>query len=102
VCAFDPARRLLPFYQFFINTEDSMVVEHLKNSPCCPARRSSRSPPSKARNPGTRAAQKALAREVTTLVHGPDALQSAVKASEILFGGTIEGVSEKVLPGCGG
>jgi len=34
---------------------------------------------------------------VTTLVHGPDALQSAVKASEILFGGTIEGVSEKVF-----
>jgi tyrosyl-tRNA synthetase len=31
---------------------------------------------------------------VTALVHGPEALDAAVKASEILFGGPLEGVTE--------
>jgi tyrosyl-tRNA synthetase len=48
-------------------------------------------------DPGARAAQKALARELTRLVHGEDALSAAVKASEILFGGSLEGVSEEVF-----
>ena len=94
----DPAKTSpYRFYQFFINTEDSMVVEHLKKFTLLSREEIEPLAAEQARNPGTRAAQKALAREVTTLVHGPDALQSAVKASEILFGGTIEGVSEKVF-----
>ncbi|HND62922.1 MAG TPA: S4 domain-containing protein, partial [Opitutaceae bacterium] len=48
-------------------------------------------------NPGARAAQKALARELTQLVHGADALAGAIKASEILFGGSLEGISESVF-----
>ena len=48
-------------------------------------------------NPGARAAQKALARELTTLVHGPDALSAAIKASEILFGGSLDGVTEQLF-----
>jgi len=35
-----------------------------------------------------------LARELTTLVHGPTACEEAVRASEILFGGSLEGLSE--------
>jgi tyrosyl-tRNA synthetase len=48
-------------------------------------------------NPGARAAQKALARELTLLVHGPEALAAAIKASEILFGGSLDGISEAVF-----
>src|SRR5206468_2798875 len=48
-------------------------------------------------DPGARAAQKALARELTRLVHGEDALIAAMKASEILFGGSLEGVSEAIF-----
>ncbi|HUR58344.1 MAG TPA: S4 domain-containing protein, partial [Opitutaceae bacterium] len=44
-------------------------------------------------NPGARLAQKTLAKEMTALVHGPDRLAGAIKASEVLFGGAIEGLS---------
>ncbi len=85
------------FYQFFINTEDSMVVEYLKKFTLLSREEIEPLAAEHARNPGARVAQRALAREVTALVHGPEALQAAVKASEILFGGTIEGVSEEVF-----
>jgi tyrosyl-tRNA synthetase len=48
-------------------------------------------------NPGARAAQKALAREVTTLVHGQTACDDALRASEIMFGGGLGGISESVF-----
>ena len=44
--------------------------------------------------PESRAAQKSLARAMTELVHGADAVAAAVRASEILFGGPLDGVSE--------
>ena len=45
-------------------------------------------------NPGAREAHRTLAKAVTDLVHGPDATKEAIHASEILFGGGLEGVSE--------
>ena len=48
-------------------------------------------------NPGARAAQKALAREMTVLVHGQEALAAALKASEILFGGSLDGITEEIF-----
>ena len=50
-----------------------------------------------AENPGARAAHKALAKAVTDLVHGPEATAEALRASEILFGGELAGVSESHL-----
>ena len=47
-----------------------------------------------AENPGARAAHKALAKAVTDLVHGPSATAEAMRASEILFGGDLAGISE--------
>ena len=47
-----------------------------------------------AENPGARAAHKALAKAVTDLVHGPAATAEAMRASEILFGGDLAGISE--------
>ncbi|MDD2762551.1 MAG: tyrosine--tRNA ligase [Opitutaceae bacterium] len=85
------------FYQFFINTEDSLAVEYLKKFTLLPRDQIEALAAEHAQNPGARAAQKALAREVTTLVHGADALAAALKASEILFGGSLEGVSEKIF-----
>jgi tyrosyl-tRNA synthetase len=40
---------------------------------------------------------KKLARELTTLVHGKAACDDAVRASEIMFGGELQGVSEAVF-----
>jgi tyrosyl-tRNA synthetase len=45
-------------------------------------------------NPGAREAHKALAKAATDLVHGPSATAEAIRASEILFGGELEGISE--------
>ena len=44
--------------------------------------------------PEARVAHKALAADVTTLIHGAAATQEAIRASEILFGGGLEGISE--------
>ena len=43
----------------------------------------------------TRKAQRELARYVTEMVHGPTALESAVRASEVLFGKEISGLSAR-------
>jgi tyrosyl-tRNA synthetase len=37
-------------------------------------------------NPGAREAQKALARDVTTIVHGQERLQSVERVTDVLFG----------------
>src|SRR5207244_10450972 len=39
-------------------------------------------------------AHKALAKAATDLVHGPSATAEALRASEILFGGGLDGISE--------
>ena len=41
--------------------------------------------------------QKKLAWEVTALVHGEETADQVVKAAEILFGGTVEGLSDEEL-----
>src|SRR5207302_5790584 len=43
------------------------------------------------------AAHKALAKAVTDLVHGPAATTEAIRASEILFGGDLAGISENTF-----
>jgi tyrosyl-tRNA synthetase len=85
------------FYQFFINTEDSMVVEYLKKFTLLPREQIEALAAEHAKNPGTRAAQKALAREVTALVHGTAARDDAVRASEIMFGGGLDGITEALF-----
>ncbi len=82
------------FYQFFINTEDSKVIEYLKKFTMLPREEIDALAAAHEQNPGTRAAQKALAGEVTTLVHGKDACDDAVRASAIVFGGGLDGVTE--------
>ncbi len=48
-------------------------------------------------NPAAREAHRALAREVTTLVHGRTACDDAVRASEIMFGGGLDGITEALF-----
>ena len=69
------------FYQFFINAEDSMVVEYLKKFTLLSREAIEPVAAEHAQNPGARSAQKTLAREVTALVHGQAACDDAVRAS---------------------
>lgn len=84
-------------YQFFVNTEDAKVCEYLRKFTFLSRAEIEPLEAAHAANPGAREAHRALAREVTRLVHGPEALGSALKASEILFGGSLDGVTETIF-----
>lgn len=85
------------FYQFFVNADDADVIKLLKTLTFLSRDEITALENELKNNPGARAAQKALAREMTTLVHGADALAAALKASEILFGGSLDGVTEAIF-----
>lgn len=85
------------FYQFFVNSDDADVVKLLKTLTFLSHDEITALEKEAKANPGARAAQKALAQQMTTLVHGAEALAAALKASEILFGGSLDGVSEAIF-----
>jgi tyrosyl-tRNA synthetase len=85
------------FYQFFINTDDSAVAEYLRKFTLLSAGEIAALEKAHAANPGAREAHRALAREVTTLVHGKSACDDAVRASEIMFGGGLDGITEALF-----
>ncbi|MFB9378949.1 tyrosine--tRNA ligase [Kineococcus gynurae] len=88
------------FYQFWLNAEDAKVEDYLKAF-------SFRSPAEIAElgraveeDPRARAAQRALAEDVTTLVHGAAATRAVQDASSALFGGSdLAGIDEAILRG---
>jgi tyrosyl-tRNA synthetase len=86
------------FYQFFVNAEDDEVGVLLRALTFLPEEEIEALEVAHLANPGARTAQKALARELTSLVHGADGLASAERASEILFGGSLEGVGRGHVP----
>ena len=84
-------------YQFFVNTEDAKVCEYLRKFTFLSREEIEPLEAAHAANPGAREAHKALAREVTRLVHGQAALDAALKASAILFGAEIGDTTEDVF-----
>ncbi len=91
----DPARTsVYRFYQYWIRTDDRDVVRYLKYFTFLGPDEIAALEQQHVENPGARAAHKALARAVTDLIHGADATAEAVRASEILFGGDLAGISE--------
>ena len=85
------------FYQFFINTEDSMVPAYLRKFTLLSPEEIEALDAKHLANPAAREAHRALAREVTTIVHGKDACHDAVRASEIMFGGGLDGITESLF-----
>jgi tyrosyl-tRNA synthetase len=77
------------FYQFWINTDDRDVVSFLKYFTFLSPEEIASLEEQVNTAPEKRAAQQALAREVTTIVHGEAALQQAVRISEALFSGEL-------------
>lgn len=94
----DPAKTSpYRFYQFFVNTEDSMVIGYLKKFTLLSAVEIAGLEARHQSDPGAREAHKALAREVTGLVHGQSACSDAIRASEIMFGGGLDGITEALF-----
>jgi tyrosyl-tRNA synthetase len=85
------------FYQFWIRCDDRDVVRLLKNFTFLPQERIAELETAVREKPEQRIAQTALAEEVTRLVHGEDNLAKAKRASSVLFGQTVEGLSDADL-----
>ncbi len=86
------------FYQFWLNVDDAEVISLVKvfsdlnRTQITELERQVRDEPFR------RAAQRSLAAEVTTLVHGADATSSVQQASEALFGkGDLVQLDERTL-----
>jgi len=82
------------FYQFWIRTDDRDVIRYLKYFTFLSQEEIAALEKQHNENPGARAAHKMLAKEVTDLVHESGATAEAMRASEILFGGELAGISE--------
>jgi len=74
------------FFQFWLNTADADVIERLKVFTFLSRDEIVRLEESVQERPGVREAQRRLAWEVTALVHGDEAADSARDASAALFG----------------
>jgi tyrosyl-tRNA synthetase len=91
----DPKRTsVYRFYQFWINTDDRDVIRYLKFFTFLSRDEIDALEAKHTANPGAREAHRALAKAVTDLIHGEAATIEAQRASEILFGGSLEGITE--------
>lgn len=85
------------FHQFWLNVEDADVIRYLKiftfhdRDTIADMQNLLKAAPEK------RAAQHLLADSVCTLVHGEEAVQDARRSAEVLFGGSLEGLSSEKL-----
>src|SRR5438876_1005787 len=85
------------FYQFWIRTDDRDVVLYLKYFTFLPREEIEALARQHAGKPEARIAHKALAKAVTDLIHGESATAEAIRASEILFGGGLDGIAESAF-----
>ena len=84
----DPAlTSVYKFYQFWLNTDDRDTERYLKLFTFLPRAEIDALLVQLKTTPAARAAQRALARDVTERVHGLDATAKVIRASEVLFGG---------------
>jgi tyrosyl-tRNA synthetase len=80
------------FYQFWINVDDADVGRYLRFFSLRPRPEVEALEEAARTEPQARAAQRALAEEVTRRVHGDTGLARAEQATRVLFGGEIEGL----------
>jgi tyrosyl-tRNA synthetase len=86
------------FYQYFVNVEDASVVKLLKFFTDRTADQIADLERQVREEPFRRAAQRTLAADVTTLVHGAEASAAVQAASEALFGnGDLTALDERTL-----
>ena len=74
------------FYQFWLNTDDADVIDRIKVFTFLTRAEIEELAQQVAEEPFKRAAQRRLALEVTSLVHGEAATQAAIAAAAALFG----------------
>ncbi|MEN6450420.1 MAG: tyrosine--tRNA ligase [Thermoguttaceae bacterium] len=85
------------FYQYWINLEDAEVGRCLRFFTDMQQPEIESLMAEHQANPGRRAAQRRLAAELTGLVHGPEGLRTAERATEIFFGAEISELDDAQL-----
>jgi tyrosyl-tRNA synthetase len=86
------------WYQYFINTADADVIGYLRWFTFLDAEEVAELEEATRERPHQRAAQRRLARELTTLVHGQAATDAVEHASQALFGrGELDALDEATL-----
>jgi len=81
------------FYQFWINTADADVIKYLKFFTFLSREEIEGLEKAVQDEPHLRKAQKALAEEMTRMIHGDEALEQAIKITAALFSGEIKNLS---------
>jgi tyrosyl-tRNA synthetase len=89
------------FRQFLIQTDDELVGRYLRQLSLRPLPEIEGLLEAHFPAPERRLAQRALADELTELVHGPEAARAAAAAAEVLFGGSPTEAPEEVLAAVG-
>jgi tyrosyl-tRNA synthetase len=86
------------FYQFWINADDRDVGQYLRYFSFRSHAEIEELDRATAERPAARLAQRALAEELTTLVHGAEEARQAVAASQALFGrGSLDELAPQTL-----
>ena len=84
-------------YQYLINSDDKCVIDYLKKLTFLTKEEIESIEKEHNEHPELRMAQKTLAKEVITFLHGEEEYNKAVKTSENLFGGNIKEIDTKDL-----
>lgn len=82
------------FYQFWLNVDDAMAEDLVKIFTMLDKNTIDALIADHRANPGERALQKTLAREVTELVHGRERRESVERVTDALFGGNIHDLND--------
>ncbi|HEX4335027.1 MAG TPA: tyrosine--tRNA ligase [Polyangiaceae bacterium] len=85
------------FYQFWLGTLDDDIERYLKIFTLFPKEKIDELLAEHAREPGARAAHRALATHVTELLHGVEGRERAEAAAKALFSGDVAGLDAKTL-----
>ena len=85
------------WYQFFLRSADDDVIRYLKVFSLRPLEQIAELEAQMKAHPEARIPQKALAEELTRLVHGEEGLKTALGATQTLFGGDVSGKSADEL-----
>jgi tyrosyl-tRNA synthetase len=85
------------FFQYWMNVADADIERFLLQLTLLPVDECGAIAAAHLAEPFKRSGQRRLAREITTIVHGPEATAAAEEASAILFGGSPAGASAQAL-----
>ena len=87
-------------YQYLINSDDNCVIDYLKKLTFLTKEEIEKIEKEHNEVPHLRLAQKELAKEVITFLHGSEEYDKALKMSEVLFSGNVSDLSKNEIEIC--